>query len=121
MDELARHRAVGELLAKPHLGSIWLIGYVDQLIGYVALTYGFTFEWGGRDAFVDEFYLEPDYRNQGVGRQALSVIQQKTKELGLFALHLQTEAYNERARKLYEGAGFVDLHRNTLTWLVAGY
>ncbi len=115
-NELARSRAVVNFLANQNLGSIWLIETDNQTIGYIALTYGFTFEFGGRDAFVDEFYITPDHRNRGIGKQALAAIQQKAKQLGLFALHLQTEFYNDRAQRLYETLGFVDLHRNTLTW-----
>jgi ribosomal protein S18 acetylase RimI-like enzyme len=115
-NEVARRRAVAGFLTNPNLGLIWLIESEIQAIGYLALTYGFTFEFGGRDAFVDEFYITPNYRNQGLGKHVLASIQQKTSELSLFALHLQTESYNGRAQKLYENLGFVNLRRNTLTW-----
>lgn len=114
----ARSGAVGEMLITAYLGAIWLIETNGHIIGYLALTYGFTFEWGGRDAFVDEFYIIEAYRNRGLGKQVLADIQQKAQGLGLCALHLQTEIYNDRARKLYEAADFIDLRQNTLTWQV---
>lgn len=117
-DESGRGRAVTEFLANTALGSIWLIEADHQPIGYLTLTYGFTFEWGGRDAFVDEFYLAASHRSRGLGKQVLASIQQQASTLGLFAIHLQTESYNTRARKLYESLGFTDLHRSTLTWPV---
>jgi len=41
------------------------------------------------------------------------------EDLGLKALHLQTENYNERAKALYESLGFEDFKRATLTYLEA--
>ncbi len=107
---------VRRFLSTEYLGSIWLLLAEGKSVGYLALTYGFTFEFGGRDAFVDEFFVADAYRNRGFGRLALQLIQQKMEELGLVALHLQTEHYNERAKRLYESIGFQDLKRSTLTW-----
>jgi len=33
-------------------------------------------------------------------------------------MHLQTEAYNPRAKQLYESLGFQDLNRSILSWRV---
>ncbi len=118
--EAIQHRKLVEhFLTHEHLGSIWLLQTEEKSIGYLALTYGFTFEFGGRDAFVDEFFIAEPYRNAGFGRLALREIQGKMETLGLKALHLQTENYNERAKALYESLGFEDFKRATLTYLGA--
>jgi ribosomal protein S18 acetylase RimI-like enzyme len=109
---------VKKFLANPHFGRVYLIQYQDQWIGYLALTFGFTFEYGGKDAFVDEFFVDPDYRSQGIGKYVLNEIQGMAKALELKALHLQTEKYNTRAKELYQSVGFKDKARSTLTWLV---
>jgi ribosomal protein S18 acetylase RimI-like enzyme len=108
---------VADFLNNPNLGKIWLINYQSKFVGYLALTYGFTFEYLGRDAFVDEFYIQAEYRSLGIGKIALNKVQQLAKSLGLNALHLHTEKYNPRAKELYEKLGFVDKQRSTLTWL----
>jgi ribosomal protein S18 acetylase RimI-like enzyme len=116
--DASKHRKVVEdFLSVDHLGSIWLIQKEAQYIGYIALTYGFTFEFQGRDAFIDEFFIAENYRNSGIGKQVLIEIQGKMDELGLLALHLQTEAYNHQAKKLYESVSFKDLKRSSLTFL----
>lgn len=115
--EATTHRAlVDHFLNTPHLGSLWLIQHEGHNAGYLALTYGFTFEFLGRDAFVDELYITEPYRSRGLGRSALEQIQHLAPELGLVAIHLQTESYNGRAKRLYEQSGFRDLGRSTLTW-----
>jgi len=116
--EATQHRKLVEhFLSEAHLGSIWLVQTAEKSIGYLALTYGFTFEFGGRDAFVDEFFIAESHRNLGLGSFAIQEIQQNMTSLGLHALHLHTESYNERAKKLYESLGFKDLKRATLTFL----
>ncbi|MCU0444634.1 MAG: GNAT family N-acetyltransferase [Microscillaceae bacterium] len=111
-------RIVLDFLQNPHYGKIWLIKSENQFLGYIALTFGYTFEYGGKDAFVDEFFIAPEYRSQGIGKQALNEIQKLAKPLQLNALHLQTESYNTRAKELYQNVGFKDKNRSTLTWVV---
>jgi hypothetical protein len=44
------------LLRDPSLGRVWLISTGQELAGYVVLTLGYSLEFLGRDAFLDEFY-----------------------------------------------------------------
>ena len=55
MTEQERKKALSHLLAHTSLGGIWLILKDAQVAGYIALTYGYSLEFGGRDAFIDEF------------------------------------------------------------------
>jgi GNAT superfamily N-acetyltransferase len=110
-------KMVLNFLENPHYGSIWLAEINEKPVAYIALTYGFTFEYGGRDAFIDEFFVAETHRNTGLGGVILAQIQAKMPELGLCALHLHTEAYNTRAKVLYEKSGFQDYKRSTLTFL----
>lgn len=113
-----RHRKLLEyFLENNHLGSIWLIYIEEEEIGYIALTYGFSFEFGGRNALIDEFFISEAYRNTGLGKLVLQEIQQKMESLDLCMLHLQTEIYNIRAKNLYESLGFQDFQRASLTYL----
>jgi ribosomal protein S18 acetylase RimI-like enzyme len=119
-DKFKHRKVVENFMAIDHLGSVWLIQKEKESIGYIALTYGFSFEFQGRDAFIDEFFVHENYRNLGIGRWALRKIQEKMNELGLNALHLQTESYNKQAKKLYESVDFKDLKRSSLTFLRKG-
>ncbi len=105
-----------QFLENPHFGSIWMMESEGTTVGYLALTYGFTFEFGGKDAFVDELFVAEAYRNRGFSKKALTEIQSKMSELGLCALHLQVEHYNQNAKRLYEAVGFKDMKRDTLSF-----
>ncbi len=105
-DDNERRQALGFLLGAQEFGALWLIHADRRLAGYIALCKGYSIEFGGFDAFVDEFYLGPDYRGRGIGRQVLRQIVVEARTLGIRALHLEVARDNDRARKLYRGAGF---------------
>ena len=112
--EDARRTAVRALLADRSLGVILLIGPSQSPVGYMALTFGFSIELGGRDAFIDEFFIREKVRGKGVGTQVLSVISQIMAEFEIQALHLEVAKTNEAAIRKYLKAGFTARDRYTL-------
>jgi len=101
-----RDSAVRRLLQEPALGGIWRIDVDAQLAGYIALCRGFSIEFNGYDAFVDEFFLLPEFRGRGVGKSVLARIGGEARKLDINALHLEVARDNQAARKLYAAAGF---------------
>ncbi|MGZ3698945.1 MAG: GNAT family N-acetyltransferase, partial [Bdellovibrionota bacterium] len=57
-----------EFIANNSLGRLWMIRESDQSIGYLLLTFGFSLEYKGRDAFIDEFFLNERWRGRGLGK-----------------------------------------------------
>ncbi|MGF1642035.1 MAG: GNAT family N-acetyltransferase [Thiotrichales bacterium] len=92
----------------------WLICLGQRPIGYVVLDFGYTIEFGGRDAFIDELFLEEARRGFGYGRAALEVLVSEAAALGIKALHLEVAHSNEPARRLYRTLGFDDRTRFSL-------
>jgi ribosomal protein S18 acetylase RimI-like enzyme len=110
--------ALERFIDDPALGRLWLIQAGEVAIGYLALTFGYSFEYHGRDAFIDELYLLPSYRGQGIGTRAIQFAIAACRELGVHALHLEVERHNAAARRLYRRAGFQDHARYLLTrWI----
>lgn len=101
-------------------GKLWVIESHGQLIGYVALTLGFSFEYGGLTAFLDELYLVPAYRKQGLGKRMVAWVLENAREMGIHSVHLEVERHNEAARQLYAEFGFTDQNRFLLTKKIAG-
>ncbi|NJN97294.1 MAG: GNAT family N-acetyltransferase [Anaerolineales bacterium] len=79
-----------------------------ETVGYLVLTLGFRLAYG-RYAFIDEIYVRPAHRSQGIGRQAIAWAEAMCRELGVKALHLEVEQANAKARALYLTLGFVEL------------
>ncbi|MCQ3975641.1 MAG: hypothetical protein DPW09_19570 [Anaerolineae bacterium] len=106
-----------QLLNDTTVGRVWLIQADAETVGYVVLTLGYRLAYG-RYAFIDEIYVRPAYRNQGVGRQAIAWAEAMCRELGVKALHLEVEQANAKARALYLAVGFVDYRHYLMTcWL----
>jgi GNAT superfamily N-acetyltransferase len=101
-----RESAVRRLLQDPGLGGVWRIEVDSQLAGYIALCRGFSIEFNGYDAFVDEFFLLPEFRRRGIGKNVLARIASEARKLDINALHLEVARDNQAARKLYTAAGF---------------
>ncbi len=101
-----REAAVQQLLDQPGFGAVWLIYNDDELAGYIALCRGFSIEFNGFDAFVDEFYLRETFRGRGIGAQVLDAIREEARARDINALHLEVARDNEPARRLYRKAGF---------------
>ncbi len=110
-DEQKARAALITLLRDPNLGRVWLILDREQdgdalPVGYIVLCFGYSLEWLGRDAFVDEFYLRPDYRGRGWGRRTMAFLEDAARSLNVTALHLEVMQENTRAMDLYRKLGF---------------
>jgi ribosomal protein S18 acetylase RimI-like enzyme len=112
-DRVVMDHGMRELIGNPFLGRLFLAG--DPPVGYLVVTFGFSLEFGGRDAFVDELYVGEAARGQGLGAGALLVAEDACREAGIRALHLEVEHVNTRARALYERVGYETHDRHLMT------
>jgi diamine N-acetyltransferase len=104
----AAETALRGLLAAPDRGLVWVIEQGGEAVGYLVLTWGYSLEFHGRDAFIDELYLAPRYRGAGLGRQAVEWAEDACRAHGAGAVHLEVEMDNERAHALYRRSGFAE-------------
>ena len=101
--------ALQALLADPGLGRVLLIsGEGGVTAGYLVVAFGYSLEFRGRDAFVDELYVAPAHRGRGLGKGALREAERCCREAGIRALHLEVRPHNAQARRLYASAGYQD-------------
>jgi len=110
--------ALVRLLADPQLGLVQLV-VAETVLGYFVITWGFDLEWGGRDAYLTEFYVLPEGRGRGIGRAALREAERIAGEHGARALHLMVRPENAAAFRLYRGAGFAAPPRVFLSKAIA--
>jgi len=102
-----RSKAVLPLLqAGSPYGYVYLIQVEQETIGYIALCYGYSIEFGGRDAFIDEFFITENMRGKKIGSRVMEMIKVEAAKLNIKALHLEVANVNRRAKRLYEASGF---------------
>jgi GNAT superfamily N-acetyltransferase len=98
--------AFDDLLARPELGRVWLIERGGEAVGYIVVTFVFAMEHGGLAAVVDDFYVRPEARGEGLGKVALAAVRRACEGLGLRALRVEVGSDNAVAQAVYRGAGF---------------
>jgi GNAT superfamily N-acetyltransferase len=117
-DQATLRPVLDRLLRDESLGRVWLIQDGTQPIGYMVLAFGYSLEYRGRDAFVDEIYIRESYRRHGIGTQAFAFLEQECQVLGVQALHLEVEHRNAGAQQFYRSIGFYDQERHLMTRLI---
>ena len=106
LSDEARRAGIAPLLdGIPH-GCAYLVGPPRAPIGYVVITFGWSVEFGGLDAIIDELYIRPGVRGRGIASEALIALPKALSGAGLRAIHLEVDQDNEKAIKLYRRAGF---------------
>jgi GNAT superfamily N-acetyltransferase len=83
---------------------------VDQtassIVGYALLFPFWSSEYGGLLLLLDELYVTPERRSQGIGGQFLEYIEQYARDLGYVALNFLTMNHNTRAIDFYLRHGY---------------
>ncbi|MER9307104.1 GNAT family N-acetyltransferase [Mesorhizobium sp. M0293] len=77
-------------------------GTPEKLIGYLWYKQDPTM----RAAFISDFHIFPAYQGQGLGKQALEVLENDLKRKGFQQIKLRVAGDNKRARHVYEVTGF---------------
>jgi ribosomal protein S18 acetylase RimI-like enzyme len=119
LDEAAARRALSGVIGDDTLGRVFLILLANEAVGYAVLTFGYSLEFHGRDAFVDEIYLRAEYRGLGIGKRALQFLTEVCVAEGVNALHLEVERENTSAQTVYRKFGFKDHDRYLMTKWIA--
>ena len=107
--------AFSTLLKDDSRGSIWIVSEGDEPVGYGVLTFRFSMEFGGADAFIDDLFVRPGYRRRGAARAVLAAAFEESRRRGILAVHVETGHENVAAKALYGKFGLQDRRRLLLT------
>ena len=100
-----------QFIENENLGKAWLILNEDEIVGYVILTFVFSFEYQGKIAFLDELYIKNTAQGKGFGKQTLNFIREEAHKLSLKIIYLEVESHNLPAQKLYIANDFEEHKR----------
>ena len=111
--------ALENLVNDPSRGRVLLICDGDAAVGYLALTFGYSLEFHGRDAFIDEFYIRRSHRGRGWGARAMRHAETIARSENIRALHLEVGRHNVAAQAFYRKLGYADHDRYLMTRWIA--
>jgi ribosomal protein S18 acetylase RimI-like enzyme len=108
---------VGVLLGDPRRGKAWFVCDGPRIVGYIVMSFDFSLEYGGVNAWVDEFFIEKESRGRGIGAQVLDFFERAAREAGATAIHLEVN-HGNKAIELYRRRGFEKHQRFLMTkWI----
>ena len=97
---------LGRLLSNPALGGGWIAIEKSVAAGYLLAVYVFSLEHLGLTAEIDELYVLPERRGQGVGQALLKTAESAFLYAGCTNVSLQLSHGNEFARRFYHRQGY---------------
>ncbi len=96
-----------QLLAGPAApGSVWVAEADAALQGYLVVVLVLSVEHQGLMGEIDELFVLPEARSQGVGSELLAAAEAALARRGCVRLQLQLGGDNEPARVFYQRRGF---------------
>jgi ribosomal protein S18 acetylase RimI-like enzyme len=111
--------SIRDVAAGVDLAPAFFLVENGEKIGFFVLSLGYSPEHGGTDGFIDDIYIAPEHRGRGLGRQALDLALEESRNCGVRVLLLEVEANNDRAYHLYTSIGFTDTKRRLLRLVLA--
>ncbi|WP_053232380.1 GNAT family N-acetyltransferase [Sandaracinus amylolyticus] len=98
--------AVDGVLGVPSRGRLLLVHDDEKAIGVAYLSFVWALEHGGPAAWLEELYVVPERRNDGVGTALLHAAMGVARIEGCVAIDLEVEASRARVTSLYRREGF---------------
>ncbi|MEZ4294942.1 MAG: GNAT family N-acetyltransferase [Polyangiaceae bacterium] len=111
LDDDAITRGVAGLLEDPRRGCILLARAAGQPVGLACLSFIWTLEHGGFSVWLDELYVVPHLRSQGLGQKLVHAVIAHARSLGAAAIDLEVDEDHARAAHLYAREGFTPHRR----------
>lgn len=102
-----RASALAAILAAPERGAVWISERNGTPAGYAILVCTISLEFGGRIGTLDELYVRPDGRGQGMARCLVKSALTHADATGLRAVFLEADRENPGLAGLYGGFCFL--------------
>jgi GNAT superfamily N-acetyltransferase len=77
----------------------------DELLGYACLYWSFTSLIPGETVLLNDLFVQPEARGQGVGRALIEASAAAGRERGAQRLEWVTQVGNRTAQRLYDSTG----------------
>lgn len=104
---LSQTRAFTEQRLREQDTCILTASYQSYMVGFVHLTPLYSLARARRGLIINDLYVQPDSRRQGVARALISHALKEARARQAACLLLQTHQSNHAAHHLFESFGFI--------------
>lgn len=94
-----------EMMRSDTYAQGYVFEYDGKIVGYALTAKTYSNEWGGIVIWLEEIYIQPEYRSKGLGKEFFAYLDKQF--MGeVKKLRLEVREDNKRAIKLYRSLGF---------------
>jgi len=105
-------QAVDGVFDHPEHGFFHVARAGSKVVGVAYVAVMWSLEHFGKSAWLEELYVEPDYRGDGVGTELLLAAMERARRDGYLAVDLEIDAAHAAVERMYEREGFTRLDRS---------
>jgi len=109
-DPESQASALNLIMENPEQTIIYIVEVDGGTAGMVALHLSISTAEGGWAGRIEDLYLKPEFRRQGIGKQVVQEILSITKEKGLKRITLVADKDNSPALQFYKSCGFQEMN-----------
>jgi GNAT superfamily N-acetyltransferase len=89
---------------KAHINGFVVVNETHEIIGYATCFFAY-FTWIGKSMYMDDLYVKPEFRGQGIGTRLINSVIDMAKTEHCKKLRWQVSEWNHPAIDFYKSLG----------------
>lgn len=102
-----QQKALKTIITDENIGDIYVATINEKVVAMVNILYTISTALGNQVAIFEDFIVDKNYRNQGIGENLIDFVFEDLKAKNFSRITLLTDKDNLKAHKFYEKKGFV--------------
>jgi len=102
-----QQKALKTIILNENIGDIYVATINEKVVAMVNILYTISTALGTKVAIFEDFIVDKNYRNQGIGENLIDFVFEDLKAKNFSRITLLTDNDNLKAHKFYEKKGFV--------------
>ena len=102
-----QQKALKTIILNENIGDIYVATINEKVVSMVNILYTISTALGTKVAIFEDFIVDRNYRNQGIGENLIDFVFEDLKAKNFSRITLLTDNDNLKAHKFYEKKGFI--------------
>ena len=102
---IATEQSIKESIFDNNRAEALLIEFNNEIIGYIIYFFNFSTFVGKEGIYLEDLYLKPEYRGNGIGKKSFELLAQIAKEHKCERIEWTCLNWNEPSLKFYKSIG----------------